>query len=190
MTSDSNPLRELGHSPRWEALFDEHVRQGLLPGRVVRADRGSVLVATEGGVVRAKPSAGLRKAARRSLDFPAVGDWVALSAPDDLDTPLIEVVLDRVSAIVRGDPGGVGDVQVLAANVDVVFVVHPIADAPNLRRIERELSLAWESGARPVVVLTKADLSADPEAALRDVQDVALGVDERLLPTVDATIYI
>jgi ribosome biogenesis GTPase / thiamine phosphate phosphatase len=177
MTSDSNPLRELGHSPRWEALFDEHVRQGLLPGRVVRADRGSVLVATEGGVVRAKSSAGLRKAARRSLDFPAVGDWVALSAPDDLDTPLIEVVLDRVSAIVRGDPGGVGDVQVLAANVDVVFVVHPIADAPNLRRIERELSLAWESGARPVVVLTKADLSADPEAALRDVQDVALGVD-------------
>lgn len=68
------------------------------------------------------------------------------------------------------------DVQALAANVDVVFVVHPIAQPPNLRRIERELSLAWDSGARPVVVLTKADLSPDADTARRYVQDVALGV--------------
>ena len=177
MASDQNQLRELGYSARWEALFDEHARRGLRLGRVVRADRGSELVATESDVVRAKPSARLLKAARSPLDLPAVGDWVALLAPDDLDVPLIEVVLDRVSAIVRGDPGGASDVQVLAANVDVVFVVHPIAQPPNLRRIERELSVAWESGARPVVVLTKADLSPDADAALRDVQDVALGVD-------------
>lgn len=90
---------------------------------------------------------------------------------------LIEAVLERVSAITRGDPGKTSDIQVLAANIDTVFVVHPIAEPPNLRRIERELSLAWESGAAPVVVLTKADLSADPGASRESVGDVALGAD-------------
>ena len=64
----------------------------------------------------------------------------------------------------------------MAANIDTVFVVHPIAESPNPRRIERELSLAWDSGATPVVVLTKADLSADPDAARAVVELVALGV--------------
>jgi len=144
---------------------------------VIRADRGSVLVATERQMVRAKPSTRLLKSASGPLDLPGTGDWVALLAPEDLDVPLVEAVLDRMSAIVRGDPAGTSEVQVLAANVDVVFVVDPIAEPPNLRRIERELSLAWESGARPVVVLTKADLSADMETAYRQVQEVALGVD-------------
>lgn len=175
--TDSNRLAELGYSARWQALFDEHLRRGLQPGRVIRADRGSVLVATERDTVRARPSTRLLKRAAGPLDLPAVGDWVALLAPDDLDVPLVEAVLDRTSSIIRGDPGGTSDVQVLAANVDIVFVVHPIAEHPNLRRLERELSLAWESGARPVVVLTKADLSPDAGTALRSVQDVALNVD-------------
>jgi len=174
---DANRLEALGYSGRWEALFHEHVEQGLTPGRVIRADRGSALVATGREIVRTKPSTRLLKAAGGPLDLPAVGDWVALLAPDDLDVPLVEAVLDRTSAIVRGDPGGTSGVQVLAANVDVVFVVHPIAQAPNLRRIERELSLAWDSGAQPVVVLTKADLSPDAEAARQSVQEVAFGVD-------------
>ena len=173
----SDRLAELGYGPRWEALFAEHLSRGLLPGRVIRSDRGSALVATEHDVVRAKPSTRLLKAAQRSWDLPAVGDWVALRATTDLDVPLIEAVLDRTSSIARGSSGGTSDVQVLSANVDVVFVVHPIAQAPNLRRIERELSLAWESGARPVVVLTKADLSADVEMACRSVEEVAFGVD-------------
>ncbi len=94
-----------------------------------------------------------------------------------IDVPLIEAVLPRTSAITRGDPGEGSDVQVLAANVDTVFVVHPIADPPNERRIERELALAWDSGAVPVVVLTKADLSPDPDAACATVESIALGVD-------------
>ena len=111
------------------------------------------------------------------MDLPAVGDWVAVRVSDDLESPLIEAVLERASAITRGDPGKTSDVQVLAANIDTVFVVHPIAEPPNLRRIERELSVAWDSGAVPVVVLTKADLSADPDAARAAVESVALGAD-------------
>jgi ribosome biogenesis GTPase len=128
-------------------------------------------------LARAKISPRLRKTAVGRADLPAVGDWVAVLTEDDLDVMLIEAVLERVSAITRGDPGKTSDIQVLAANIDTVFVVHPIAEPPNLRRIERELSLAWESGAAPVVVLTKADLSADPGASRESVGDVALGAD-------------
>ncbi len=175
--ADIIALRALGYSPRWEALFEPYMGDGLTPARVIRSDRGSALIATPGGIGRAQPSARLSKAARGGADMPATGDWVAIQAGDDLEVPLIEAVLERASAITRGDPGKASEVQVLAANIDTVFVVHPIADPPNLRRVERELSLAWDSGATPVVVLTKADLSADPEAARTAVESVALGVD-------------
>ncbi len=146
-----------------------------MPGRVIRADRGSLLVATSGGVVRAKPSPRLLKSADGAWDLPTVGDWVALATSDELEVLPIEVVLERASAITRRDPGGSSDVQVLAANIDTVLVVHPIMEPPNLRRIERELSAAWDSGAVPVVVLTKADLSVDSAAARVAVESVALG---------------
>ena len=175
--TDNPALLALGYSPRWQALFEPLAGQSLTPARVIRSDRGSALIATPAGIVRAQLSASLLKAARGSADMPAVGDWVAVLPDDDLNMPLIEAVLERASAITRGDPGKASDIQVLAANIDTVFVVHPIADAPNLRRIERELSLAWDSGAVPVVVLTKADLCADPEAARMAVESVALGVD-------------
>ncbi|MDO8916293.1 MAG: ribosome small subunit-dependent GTPase A [Coriobacteriia bacterium] len=174
--SDGPSLRELGYSPRWEALFEPYAAQGLVPARVIRGDRGSVLAATAHGVIRAKTSAGLLKSAGDASDLPVTGDWVALRI-DDIDTPVIEAVLERSGAITRGDAGKTSDIQVVAANIDTVFVVHPIAEAPNLRRIERELSVAWDSGALPVVVLTKEDLSADTDAARAAVQSVALGAE-------------
>ena len=93
--------------------------------------------------------------------------------PQGLDAPLVEVVLERTSAITRGDPGKTSGTQVLAANIDTVFIVHPIAEPPNLRRVERELSVAWDSGAVPVIVLTKEDLSDGPDAARAAVESVA-----------------
>jgi ribosome biogenesis GTPase / thiamine phosphate phosphatase len=176
--AEISTLQELGYSPRWQALFEAHAAQGLIPARVIRNDRGSALIATAAGVARAKFSARLLKSgAGGAADLPTVGDWVAALSLDDLDASLIQVVLERASAITRGDPGNTSDIQVLAANIDTVFVVHPIAEPPNLRRIERELSVAWDSGAAPVVVLTKMDLSADPEAARVAVESVALGAD-------------
>lgn len=175
--SDTPGLQELGYSPRWQALFAPYTAAGLVVARVIRSDRGSALIMTPDGIAHAKPSSRLLKTANGPADLPAVGDWVAALAPDDLDHLLIEAVLERASAITRGAPGKTSDIQVLAANIDTVFVVHPIAEPPNLRRIERELSVAWESGAVPVVVLTKADLSADPEAARTAVESVALGTD-------------
>jgi len=205
--SHPSDLYSLGYSDRWRALYHarsgDHPHSGderwsgddrrfgderwpgddrrpdseRRPARVVRADRGSALVASGDGIVRAAPAAALVKAARGPADLPAVGDWVVLFAPPGIDVPQIEAVLDRQSAVVRGDPGEPSHVQVLAANVDVAFIVHPLDGPPNLRRLERELALVWDSGATPVITLTKADLSPDPEAAVRDVEDIALGTD-------------
>jgi ribosome biogenesis GTPase len=173
----SPALQDLGYSAHWQDLFAPHAAQGLTPARVVRSARGSAIVATAAGVLRAKPSAALMKSPGGAARLPAVGDWVAIQTADDLDVPLVEAVLQRSSAIVRGDPGETSAVQVLAANLDVVFVVHSIALEPNVRRIERELSLAWESDAVPVMVLTKADLSPAPGDALAAVAAVALDTD-------------
>ena len=175
-TIDLSQLRALGYSPRWETLFEALASGGLVPARVIRGDRGSFLIAAPDGVFHAKPSARLLKCVSSSAELPAVGDWVAvLASAEHAGAPLIEAVLPRSSAITRADPGGTSDVQVLAADIDTVFVVHPIADQPNLRRIERELSVAWDSGAVPVVLLTKADLSADPEEARAAVEAGAQG---------------
>ncbi|MHB1391049.1 MAG: ribosome small subunit-dependent GTPase A [Thermoleophilia bacterium] len=175
--SDSQVLQELGYSPHWRALFEPYAGAGLVAARVIRGDRGGALVITAAGVTRAKFSRRLLKSTSGAADLPAVGDWVAVQDDDDTDVPLIEAVLERASVLTRGNPGDVADIQVLAANIDIVFVVHPIAEPPNLRRIERELSLAWDSGATPVVVLTKQDISADPDAARAAVVAVAPGTD-------------
>ncbi len=175
--SGPSDLDRLGYSPRWEALFAPYAAEHVVPGRVVRADRGSVLVSTDAETTRAVPAKRLVRAARSGADLPVAGDWVALSVRPELEMPHVEAVLERSSAFVRGDPNGSAEDQVLAANIDTVFLVHPIADGPNLRRIERELSLAWESGATPVVVLTKADLSHEVEAAHESLEKIAFGVD-------------
>ena len=121
-------------------------------GRVTRTDRGLVSVLTAGGPVLA--AAGPEPA--------ATGDWVLVGEGDD--APVVVAVLPRYSAFVRGDPmdGLARNAQVLAANIDTVFVTQSFENGPNIRRLERELVLAFESGAEPVIVLTKADLVSDP----------------------------
>ena len=121
------------------------------PGRVTRVDRGLVNVLTASGALRAAIGS----------DLVATGDWVLVAEGDD--GPVVATVLPRHSAFVRGDPmdGTARNAQVVATNIDVVFITQALDNGPNLRRLERELVLAFESGAEPVIVLTKADLVAD-----------------------------
>ena len=156
-------LARLGWDPSWSASADAYPQ--LTPGRVARTDRGGCLVYTTAGTLPATLST--------SLDpLPTTGDWVLLD-----EAGAVSVVLPRRSAVVRG--AGRRDVraQVLAANVDVLFVVAALSEGPNLGRLERLLALAWESGARPVVLLTKADLSRDPEADRQEAAGAAPGVE-------------
>ena len=152
-------LHALGWNDRWSAHFAPYADAGLVPGRVVRVDRDRVVVAVDDGA----------DVVARARDLPGVGDWVAL------DGEAVAAVLPRVSALVRRDPGR-PVAQVIAANVDVVFVVAVDPEA-NLRRIERTLAMVWESGAVPAVVLTKPDRCPDLDDQVSAVRSVALGVD-------------
>ena len=170
-------LAELGWSEREGELFAPLAADGFVPARVARVDREFPLVATGTELIRAEPAVHLVKT-RGTGSRAVVGDWVALSRPAGHDLAIIEAILPRHTAFARKDPGEQTGEQVLIANVDVVFVVQSLSGRGlNMRRLERELVLAWESGARPVVVLTKADLVEDAEYNRSLACEVAIDVD-------------
>ena len=146
-------------------------------GRVTRIDRGVYQVIAESGTVRASLSGGLKDAPEPE-DRPAIGDWVVLV------DGVVEIVLERRSAFRRGDADRL-QAQVVAANIDVVFVVHAADEDPNLRRLERELALAFDSGAQPVVLVTKADVTPSIDQHLEAVAQSAAGVDVLATSVID-----
>ena len=170
----TDPLIGYGWSADLAAAFAPHATAGLEPGRVVAEDRGSYVVATSDGESRAAVTGRFRFAAGDdAAAYPAVGDWVALDARPDGAS--IHAIVPRRTSVVRHAPGLKTVGQVVAANVDTVFVVASLNADLNLRRLERYLAVAWESGAEPVVVLSKADLVDDTASILADVEAVAVG---------------
>jgi ribosome biogenesis GTPase len=173
-------LHLLGWNAHWRDLFDPYVSQSLLPGRIVVEHRGAYRIETQHGEGPGALAGRLRHHASRRSDLPAVGDFVALRMPDSGagDGPaVVEAVLPRRTAFVRRAAGDRPDDQVIAANIDTVFVMTGLDHDFNVRRIERYLAAVWESGAWPVVLLNKADLWADPERKVNDLRAVAIGVD-------------
>jgi len=156
-------LASIGWNDRVAAAVASAHKPDATPGRVSRVDRGVVTVLTADGAVRAA----------RGAEPPATGDWVLVEGDDE---PVVAVVLPRHSAFVRGDPmdGSARNAQVVASNVDTVFVTQALDTGVKLRRLERELVLAFESGADPVIVLTKSDLVAG-EVDLAGVEGSASG---------------
>jgi ribosome biogenesis GTPase len=171
-------LTTWGWDAGFDAAFAPHRLAGLVPTRVVTATAGDYGIAAPDGERRATVSGRLRHAAASAADLPAVGDWVALEPAVEGVTAdaRIVAVLPRRSAFVRHAPGDRSEAQVLAANVDTVFLVAALTRDLNPRRMERYLGAAWASGAAPVVVLNKADLCADIGSAVRRIEGVAPGV--------------
>jgi ribosome biogenesis GTPase len=154
----------------------------LRPARVGTEHRGAYVLLTEEGEQWAVPTGRLRLAAREEGgDLPAVGDWVAYRLPERSDRAVVEAVLPRRTKISRQTAFKRTTEQVLAANVDVAFLTTAIPDDLNLRRLERYLATAWDSGAQPVILLTKADLADDVDGAVAAVESVALGVPVHLV---------
>ena len=151
-------LTQWGWNPALQAHIDALGDTHLVPARVVRQDRTGYLVAPERGETFARSASPLR------ADPPVVGDWVAL---DPEDPPTIRALLPRRGAITRAAPDGEVRAQVIAANVDVLFIVASLDLALNERRIERYLVMAASARARPVVVLNKADLQDGADAPAR-----------------------
>ncbi|MBD0379099.1 ribosome small subunit-dependent GTPase A [Paenibacillus sp. WST5] len=142
-------------------------------------------VQTESGEALAEVSGKMRHNALRREDYPAVGDWVVITVREDEQRATIHAVLPRKSKFSRKVAGQVTEEQIVATNVDTVFLVTALNLDFNVRRIERYLVLAWESGANPVIVLSKADLCDDPEAKAAEVEAVAVGVPIHIISSAE-----
>jgi ribosome biogenesis GTPase len=167
-------LEELGWDDAWASAFEQLEEDNLLPARVAAQHRGSYVAWTEDGEVRARPAGRMFYAHEVGAPVPAVGDWVAVRRSGDAAT--ITAILPRRTAFIRKRAGLGSDEQVLAANVDAAFLLAGLDDDFSVRRLERYLTTAWDSGAEPVVVLTKTDLCADVDDAVMSVEAVAIAV--------------
>jgi len=164
-------LDELGWDAELASAFEQLQDDNLLPARIAAQHRGEFVLFAEEGEVRARAAGRLFYAHEVGGQMPAVGDWVAVTPPSTIAS-----ILPRRSAFIRKNAGQDSTEQVLAANVDAAFLLAGLDDDFSLRRLERYITIAWESGAQPIVVLTKADLSLDVAEAVLAVETVAIGV--------------
>lgn len=182
-------MSEWGWSPKWQEYWDGVVsRDGgpeeCVPARVVTEHKGMYRVMSAIGELLVEVSGKLRHEASSRDDYPAVGDWVAVQPFAGEPRGVVRAVLPRFSKFSRKMAGPTPEEQIVAANVDTVLLVCAMNGDFNIRRLERYMVLAWESGARPVVVLTKADLCADVRALELEAEGVAMGVPVFVTSTV------
>jgi len=168
-------LEQAGWNETWAKHFGKYETQGLMPARVLEQHRHSYTLWTESGEADAEVAGALLYRAAPG-DLPAVGDWVAVRqyAPGDL--AIITHVLSRITKFSRKNSGPVTEEQVIAANVDLLLIVCGLDHDYNLRRLERYLVAAGQSGAAAVIVLNKADLCADLDVRVKEVRSIAPGV--------------
>jgi ribosome biogenesis GTPase len=170
-------LEDLGWGPFFHEQTQELNSEGLAPMRVAEEQRGAYVLWADGAAYNAViPGRLLHEATARDA-LPAVGDWVLARRLPGEQRALVERLLRRRSSLSRKTAGERTDEQIMAANVDLVCVVASLNRELNLRRLERYLAVTWETGATPLLVLNKADLCHERDAIIRDVHDVAPGVE-------------
>lgn len=180
-------LKELG----WNSAYEKHLTDSIPGkagiGRVVSVQKGSFMVQTETTTLSTTLSGNLRHQSEADGNLPVVGDWVELTGDPREGAVMITTLLPRTNKLSRhaavGAKGSGGPVeeQVIAANIDLIWIVCGLDRDFNLRRIERYLTLVYNSGATPVIILNKADLCEDPESRQVEVESVALGVKTHLI---------
>jgi ribosome biogenesis GTPase / thiamine phosphate phosphatase len=168
-------LRDLGWDERWAKLFEEHAAAGLIPARVAIEFNHIFRVMTAEGELQAQQSGRLLHRATGRHELAGVGDWVAVKKTGTEQAGTIEDILPRRSKFSRKVAGELTEEQVVAANIDTVFLVMGLDRDYNPRRLERYLITSHESGARPVVLLSKADLVADIADRLTEIEILAAG---------------
>ncbi len=169
----SETLNALGWIDFFANQVEPEEHRTLSFARVSEGHRNSYRVLGESGELFAELSGRMRHEVELGAEPPAVGDWVGISARLDERRATIQRCLKRMTAFRRKEVGNTARDQIVAANVDTAFIVSSLNRDFNPRRIERYLTMAWESGAEPVVLLTKADLCADASQAAAAMADVA-----------------
>ncbi|HIY93916.1 MAG TPA: ribosome small subunit-dependent GTPase A [Candidatus Companilactobacillus pullicola] len=150
--------------------------EGLSWARVTSQHRDLYQIVTNQGFLQAKISGKLHHQIDNTIDYPAVGDWV-LTSLEANSTGIIQKVTPRKSVLTREASGNDSNGQIIASNIDTIFICMSLNANFNPRRVERYLTMAWDSGAIPVVVLTKSDLCDDLATKLQELEDVCMGVD-------------
>src|SRR5713101_3214810 len=166
-------LRALGWNADVQASFTERAAAGLVPGRISLEHNHVYRVLTEQGEWLAEAAGRIKYEAEGRDELPAVGDWVGLRPPSSGGRAVIRVILPRQSRFSRKVAGRETEEQVIAANIDTVFLVSSLDSASKPRSIERYLVLARQSGAQPVIVLNKADLAKDIASAVGQATSLA-----------------
>lgn len=169
-------LENLGWNEFFSKNFEAISQKEYIVGRVALEHKNSYRVYTEFGDLIAEISGKMNYLASGREDYPAVGDWVIIQARISEGRATIHGILPRKSKFSRKIAGETTEEQIVATNVDTVFLVNALNKDFNLRRIERYLTMAWESGANPVIILSKADLCDDVDEKVNQVETVALGV--------------
>jgi ribosome biogenesis GTPase / thiamine phosphate phosphatase len=175
MNSSNQQLERYGWNDFFAAHFRELAGQGYVAGRVALEYNQFCRVYTARGEMLAEIAGRLRRRAESRADLPAVGDWVALRLVGGENKAVIHAVLPRRGKFMRKTKGVKTEEQVVGANIDTLFLVTSLNQDFNPRRIERYLTAAWESGASPVILLTKTDLCDDVEAKVKETEEVAAG---------------
>ena len=168
-------LSSLGWDDSFANLFHLFSSDGLVPARVSLEHKHAYELLAATGELTAACTGKLLHTSTARTDLPAVGDWVAVRARPGEAHADIHAVLPRRTKFSRRAAGDAGGEQIVATNVDTVLLVTALDQNYNLRRIERYLALAWESGAQPVIVLSKSDLHRDPASARAEVESIAIG---------------
>ena len=170
----------------WDSFFSNHFKelniQNSIPCRIISEYKSSYRVQGVDGERSAVLAGRMRYDVDSEFGYPAVGDWVAAVRADE-EQCVIHAILSRKSKFSRKSEyrqradGMKTDEQVIAANIDTVFIISALDGRNfNLRRLERYLTLAWKSGASPIIVLNKLDLCPDPDSYIRNAEDIAVGV--------------
>lgn len=163
----------------WNAFFEKHLKaidqQGLDVGRICCENRSSYQLFSKYGELTGNISGKLRHNNDNRKNFPAVGDWVVFEKIMNEKKAVIHHILPRKSKFSRKTAGSITDEQILAANIDTVFIVSSLNYDFNPRRIERYLTMAWNSGANPVIILTKSDLCNNLDQILPQIESIAFG---------------
>ena len=164
-------LEDLGWDASYAEAFEPYAGDNLIPARVSARHHGPCELFTERG-----PMGGIPAGKLSDDELPAVGDWVAVRPVDGERKAVIEAVLPRRTSFTRKEAHKRTVEQVVAANVDTVFVVTAFGFDLNPRRLERYLTATWDSGSSPVIVVNKLDASDDPEGELLEIEPVTMGV--------------
>jgi len=180
-------LTTFGWSEFFEANFESYAEQGFTVGRVALEHKNLFRVYTQYGEVFAEISGKLRHDTTSRRDLPAVGDWVVIRGRPEGDRVMIHAVLPRRTSFARKIAGSRTEEQIVGANIDTVFLLTSLNQDFNLRRIERYLLIAWESGANPVIVLSKSDLCDRVAGSIDEMQTVARGVPIHAISVVTGT---